>query len=159
MRFFCWLVVYVCVCDGARARVCVYDDGGLYVSQSQVKQTHALIHPPPHTSTPPHQHTTTSLFPPLLTAALWERKANIPGLVLLMEAYLSKGAPALLPHLEPILGIFSNLVGFRASEKYAFDLLMSVFEHFPPEALAKYEPRLFQIVLTRLQVRLAWVGR
>lgn len=70
-----------------------------------------------------------------------------------MEAYLSKGADTLVQHIEPILGIFSNLVAFRASEKYAFDLLMSVFEHFPAEALAKYERRLFEIVLTRLQVR------
>lgn len=87
-----------------------------------------------------------------MTASLWERKANIPGLVLLMEAYLSKAAPSLVQHIEPILGIFSKLVAFRASEKYAFDLLMSVLEHFPREALAKYERRLFEIVLTRLQV-------
>ncbi len=98
-----------------------------------------------------HPHHPRRLFPPLLTASLWERKANIPGLVLLMDAYLSKGADTLLQHMEPILGIFSSLVAFRASEKYAVDLLMSVFEHFPHEALARYERRLFEILLTRLQ--------
>jgi hypothetical protein len=107
--------------------------------------THAPPFPPPSPAR--------RLFPPLLTASLWERKANIPGLVLLMEAYLSKGADTLQQHIEPILGIFSNLVAFRSSEKYAVDLLMSVFEHFPHEALAKYERRLFEILLTRLQVR------
>ena len=44
------------------------------------------------------------MFQPLLSAALWERKANIPGLVLLLQAYLAKGADSLVQHIEPMLG-------------------------------------------------------
>jgi exportin-2 (importin alpha re-exporter) len=92
-----------------------------------------------------------ALFPPLLTPSLWDRKANIPGLVLLLQAYLRKGADSLSPHIEPLLGIFTTLLSSRPSEKYAFDLLLAIFHFFPPALLSKYERRLFELILTRLQ--------
>ena len=92
-----------------------------------------------------------ALFPPLLTPSLWERKANIPGLVLLLQAYLRKGADSLSPHIEPLLGIFTTLLSSRPSEKYAFDLLLAIFHFFPPALLQKYERRLLELILTRLQ--------
>lgn len=91
------------------------------------------------------------LFPPLLTASLWERKANIPGLVLLLQAYLKKGPETLSPHIEPLLGIFSNLLSYRVSEKYAFDLLLAVFTNISSSILSKYERRIFELIFTRLQ--------
>eukprot|EP00624_Nannochloropsis_granulata_P000776 evm.model.NODE_13239_length_6809_cov_22.316198.1 len=92
-----------------------------------------------------------ALFPPLLTPSLWERKANIPGLVLLLQAYLRKGAQTLSSHIEPLLGVFTTLLSSRSSEKYAFDLLLAIFLHFPPSLLQKYERRIFELILTRLQ--------
>jgi exportin-2 (importin alpha re-exporter) len=46
----------------------------------------------------------TSLFPPLLTPTLWERKGNVPALSRLLTAYLNKGPNDLVPHLLGILG-------------------------------------------------------
>merc|ERR1712176_1721323 len=50
----------------------------------------------------------TSLFPPLLTASLWEKSGNVPGLTRLVRAYLKQAAPYLVSnnHLMSILGIF-----------------------------------------------------
>ena len=48
----------------------------------------------------------TSLFAPLLTPTLWERKGNVPALTRLLTAYLSKGPNDLVPHLLGILGVF-----------------------------------------------------
>lgn len=95
----------------------------------------------------------TSLFPPLLTPALWERKGNIPALTRLLQAYLKKGGKELASggHLGGILGVFQKLLASRSSETNAFDLLSSITLYVPAEGLQSFLKTLFQILLTRLQ--------
>ena len=56
-----------------------------------------------------------ALFPPLLAPVLWERKGNVPALVDLMKAYLSRGASEIVSgnHIPPVLGIFQKLLSAK----------------------------------------------
>eukprot|EP00531_Pseudo-nitzschia_arenysensis_P000987 CAMPEP_0116134468 /NCGR_PEP_ID=MMETSP0329-20121206/10661_1 /TAXON_ID=697910 /ORGANISM="Pseudo-nitzschia arenysensis, Strain B593" /LENGTH=972 /DNA_ID=CAMNT_0003629179 /DNA_START=82 /DNA_END=3000 /DNA_ORIENTATION=+ len=95
----------------------------------------------------------TSLFPPLLTASLWEKSGNVPGLTRLIRAYLMQAAPYIVSnnHLMPVLGIFQKLNSSRATEGSAFDLLSALLQYIPMNTLGNYLGTLFQLVLTRLQ--------
>ena len=45
-----------------------------------------------------------SLFPPLLVPTMWERPGNIPALVRLICAYITKGKGEVTPHLDKVPG-------------------------------------------------------
>ena len=95
----------------------------------------------------------TSLFPPLLTASLWEKTGNVPGLTRLIRAYLKQAAPYVVSNnqLTPVLGIFQKLNTSRATEGSAFDLLSALLQYIPINTLGPYLGTIFQLVLTRLQ--------
>ncbi|KAL7539729.1 hypothetical protein ACHAXR_009544 [Thalassiosira sp. AJA248-18] len=93
----------------------------------------------------------TSLFAPLLTPTLWERKGNIPALSRLLTAYLSKGPNDLVPHLLGILGVFQKLVSSKANELHAFDLLRGIAMYMPQEAFMPRMKDILQILMMKLQ--------
>ena len=93
----------------------------------------------------------TSLFPPLLTPALWERKGNVPALSRLLTAYLNKGPKDLIPHLLGILGVFQKLVSSKANEQFAFDLLRAIIMYLPQEAFMPRMKDILQILMMKLQ--------
>ena len=93
----------------------------------------------------------TSLFAPLLTPTLWERKGNVPALSRLLTAYLSKGANELASHLLGILGVFQKLVSSKANEAYAFDLLRGIVTYMPQEAFMPRMKDILQILMMKLQ--------
>jgi len=93
----------------------------------------------------------TSLFPPLLTPALWERKGNVPALSRLLTAYLNKGSKDLIPHLLGILGVFQKLVSSKANEQFAFDLLRAIIIYLPQEAFMPRMKDILQILMMKLQ--------
>eukprot|EP00566_Odontella_aurita_P003278 CAMPEP_0113547256 /NCGR_PEP_ID=MMETSP0015_2-20120614/12254_1 /TAXON_ID=2838 /ORGANISM="Odontella" /LENGTH=984 /DNA_ID=CAMNT_0000447789 /DNA_START=9 /DNA_END=2963 /DNA_ORIENTATION=+ /assembly_acc=CAM_ASM_000160 len=95
----------------------------------------------------------TSLFAPLLTPTLWERKGNIPALTRLVRAYLGKGAAEIVGqgHLVGILGVFQKLISSRANETSAFELLGSIVAYIPVDTYRKNLRDIFQILLMRLQ--------
>jgi len=95
----------------------------------------------------------TSLFPPLLTATLWEKNGNVPGLTRLIQAYLKQAALYVISnnYLMPILGIFQKLNASKMTEGSAFDLLSSLVQYAPRESIADHLKTIFQLVLTRLQ--------
>lgn len=74
-----------------------------------------------------------ALLPPLLTPTLWESRGNIPALVRLLRAFLSKGAQAIVAanQLAPMLGIFQHLVASKATDQHAFELLEAIYEFVP----------------------------
>ncbi|KAL0088446.1 Cse1-domain-containing protein [Phycomyces blakesleeanus] len=68
---------------------------------------------------------------PLLNPTLWEQ-GNIPALVRLLEAYLSRGVNTIISQnkLEPILGIFQQkLVNSRQNDHYGISLLTALTKH------------------------------
>lgn len=91
------------------------------------------------------------LFQPLLTPALWEKRGNVPALARLLQAYIRKSAPELVPQLNPILGVFQKLLAAKATEANAFDILNSAIVHFPQEAMESRIASIFQLLFTRLQ--------
>ncbi|CAJ1942948.1 unnamed protein product [Cylindrotheca closterium] len=94
----------------------------------------------------------TSLFEPLLTASLWERKGNVPGLVRLLTAYLKMAAADLVAggHLVPFLGIFQKLLASKATEASACELLTAITIYVPMDQLSQYLPEVFRITLHKL---------
>ncbi len=92
----------------------------------------------------------TSLFPPLLSASLWEKKGNVPGLVRLLQAYIKQAPNELLTSLTPMLGIFQRLNASSATEVSAFELLRALTTYIPQENMLPSVPTIFQIILTKL---------
>lgn len=86
------------------------------------------LRPPP----PPGESALTdgykSLLPPLLTAALWSRKGNVPALTQLACAYLRRGAVYVVSsgQLLPLLGVAQKLLSSKNQEEHAFDILRAL---------------------------------
>lgn len=74
------------------------------------------------------------LIGPILMPVMWDSRGNIPALVRLLASIIPRGSEFIAQHnqIEPILGIFQKLVSTKANEGYAFDLLETVVESFPP---------------------------
>ncbi|MCJ1310181.1 importin-alpha export receptor [Agyrium rufum] len=94
-----------------------------------------------------------SLVQPVLLANYWLVKGNVPALVRLLSSIIAKGATELVAanQVEPILGIFKQLISVKSSEIHGFDLLDSILTHFPQHSLQQYYSPIVQMLLTRLQ--------
>src|SRR5205823_4490770 len=94
-----------------------------------------------------------SLVGPILAPPVWEQRGNIPALVRLLSAILSRGSQEILKNnqLDLVLGLFQKLVSSKVYESYGFDLLESVIEIFPAPTLDPYWTTIITIMLTRLQ--------
>jgi len=77
------------------------------------------------------------LLPPLLTPTLWESRGNIPALVRLLRAFLTRGANQIVAagQVTPMLGIFQHLIQSKANDQYGFELLEALLECIPLYAL------------------------
>jgi exportin-2 (importin alpha re-exporter) len=73
-------------------------------------------------------------LPPLLAPVLWERTANIPALVRLLQAFLQKGGKQIVAakQLEPILGVFQKLVASKINDHEGFYLLEAIVQFLSP---------------------------
>jgi exportin-2 (importin alpha re-exporter) len=93
-----------------------------------------------------------SLFQVIIQPAVWESKGNIPALVRLLTAIISRDAQTIVANnqLEPILGIFHKLVMSKANETHAFDLVQTIIAVVPTSALNQYFPTILQLMITRL---------
>ncbi|GAA5939353.1 importin-alpha export receptor [Sporobolomyces koalae] len=94
------------------------------------------------------------LLPPLLTPTLWESRGNIPALVRLLRAFLSRGANQIVAagQVTPMLGIFQHLIQSKANDQYGFELLEALLESVPLANLSQYlSTPIFVLLLTRLQ--------
>ena len=77
----------------------------------------------------------------------------MPALVRFLSALIPRGASYIIQQqqLEPLLGVFSQLVATKTNEVYGFELLEVTIASFPPSALLQYYPTILQVLLTRLQ--------
>jgi exportin-2 (importin alpha re-exporter) len=75
-----------------------------------------------------------ALLPFLLTPTIWAQKGSIPGLVVLLRAFLARDVAAMIEtgqHIS-VLGIVQQrLVPSRTNDGWGFDLLQSVMLHVP----------------------------
>ncbi|GAA5958061.1 hypothetical protein JCM21900_003574 [Sporobolomyces salmonicolor] len=94
------------------------------------------------------------LLPPLLTPTLWESRGNIPALVRLLRAFLSRGAQQIAEagQITPMLGIFQHLIQSKANDQYGFELLEALLEFIPLPSIQPYlSTPICVLLLTRLQ--------
>ena|SRR3954467_3855225 len=70
---------------------------------------------------------------PLLHSSMWEQRGNVPALVRLWKAMLTRGATLVVEkgHLQALLGIFQRLLVVKSTDIYAFDLLQSIYQNIP----------------------------
>ncbi|GAB4819020.1 hypothetical protein N2152v2_006066 [Parachlorella kessleri] len=93
------------------------------------------------------------IFPPLLTPVFWERSGNIPALVRLLQAYLSKAGPEVVArgYLAGVLGVFQKLLSSKAHDHEGFYILNTLIEYLDMQALAQYLPQIWGLLFQRLQ--------
>ncbi|XP_073388000.1 exportin-2 [Physcomitrium patens] len=107
------------------------------------------------TRRPPIPPTYLHIFPALLTPLLWQRQANVPGLVRLLQAYLQKAPQEInqANQLTQVLGVFEKLVGSKNTDHQGFFILNTVVENLSFEALSPYMLQIWNILFSRLQYR------
>lgn len=94
-----------------------------------------------------------SIFPPLLSPTFWERAGNVPALVRLLQAYLTKAGASVVEsgHMEGVLGVFQKLVASKAHDHEGFFILSALVEFLPTSAFQKYLPDIWKLLFLRLQ--------
>lgn len=91
------------------------------------------------------------LWPSFLTASLWLNHGNVPALVALLRVYLGIGGAFINERLQPVLGIFQQLLNSKKLDHYGMELLGSVLVHVPQDKLAPLLPTVFGVLFRRLQ--------
>ena len=93
------------------------------------------------------------LIAPILGPTLWDQRGNIPALVRLLSAIISRAVTELVngKQVENVLGIFQKLVSTKVNESYGVDLLETAISHFQSSALEPYWSHIVTIMLTHLQ--------
>jgi exportin-2 (importin alpha re-exporter) len=104
---------------------------------------------------PPLPQIYIAFFPPLLTPLLWQRQANVPGLVRLLQAYLQKAPQEINKEnqLMQVLGVFEKLVASKNTDHQGFFILNTVVENLSYEALSPFMAQIWNILFSRLQYR------
>ncbi|KAJ4953375.1 hypothetical protein NE237_030207 [Protea cynaroides] len=102
---------------------------------------------------PPFPQNYMHIFKLLLQPETWQRSANAPALVRLLQAFLQK-----TPHevtqdgrLSEVLGIFSKLVSVSSTEELGFYVLNTVIENLGNDAIAPFVTHIWAALFTRLQ--------
>ena len=92
------------------------------------------------------------LIGPILSPQLWEQRGNVPALVRLLSAIVTRASQEMTQanQVENVLGIFQRLLSIKSFENYGFDLIETVISVFPPSALEQYWISILTIMLTRL---------
>ena len=93
------------------------------------------------------------LLPALLAPQTWDRQANIPALVRLLDAYL-KAAPAQiaqLGYLTGVLGVFQKLVSSKAHDHQGFYILNAFAKSLELSVWGAHLATIWQVLFQRLQ--------
>lgn len=71
-----------------------------------------------------------NLLTPLLHAALWESRGNVPALVRLWKSLILRGAEVITKNnqVQGLLGIFQRLIASKNTDVYAFELIGVMYE-------------------------------
>ncbi|WBW72905.1 karyopherin/importin beta family nuclear export signal receptor Kap109 [Schizosaccharomyces osmophilus] len=94
-----------------------------------------------------------NMIQPCLSPALWDSKGNIPALVRLLQAMITRGPQIFISNnfVEPVLGIYRKLISSKINDHFGFDLLDRVFSVFDANILAPYINHIFFLLLSRLK--------
>ncbi|KAI0321195.1 Cse1-domain-containing protein [Amylostereum chailletii] len=95
-----------------------------------------------------------SLLPFLLTPAIWQQKGSIPGLVKLLQAFLTRDSAQMVAtgQFTSVLGIVQQrLIPSKINDAWGFELLKAVVQHVSPADLQQYFHSIMITLLTRMQ--------
>ena len=92
------------------------------------------------------------MLTPIMQPILWKSNANVPALVGLLNAYLSKDCRRIVEQgqLSSFLGVSQWLVPSLYFEHFGIDVLISVFTHVDKPILDNYVNNVFVMLLNRL---------
>ena len=93
-----------------------------------------------------------NLFPHLLVPVLWERPGNIPPLVRLLQAFISKRGEMIAQSdkFKSLLGVFQKLIASKSNDHQAFYLLNTMIEFMPAKYLEPVMKDIFSLLFQRL---------
>ncbi|KAG2501736.1 hypothetical protein HYH03_000236 [Edaphochlamys debaryana] len=93
-----------------------------------------------------------AIFPPLLAPVFWERSGNVPALVRLLQAYLTKAGGEVVAggHLVAVLGVFQKLLSSKAHDHEGFYIVNAIVESLPMQAYAQFMPQIWTLMFQRL---------
>jgi exportin-2 (importin alpha re-exporter) len=74
-----------------------------------------------------------ALLQPLLAADLWEQRGNVPALVRIWKALLLRGGDVIAQggQVNGLLGVFQRLVGSKANDIWALEVVQGLYEALP----------------------------
>ncbi|KAK9056120.1 hypothetical protein SSX86_027208 [Deinandra increscens subsp. villosa] len=99
---------------------------------------------------PPHYM---QIFDILLTPDLWNKSANVPALVRLLQSFLQQAPNELNSEgrLRNVLGIFDKLVKKPSTEEQGFHVLNPIIENLRYDVMAEYMRDIWSSLFLRLQ--------
>ncbi|KAI2473802.1 putative mportin-alpha export receptor [Annulohypoxylon bovei var. microspora] len=94
-----------------------------------------------------------ALITPLMMPTLWETRGNVPALTRLLAAIIPRASRSIVAEnqVQPVLGIFQNLLRSKKTEQNAFDLLESIVLSIDRNALEPYFKEILALLFTKLQ--------
>ncbi|KAI1776156.1 putative mportin-alpha export receptor [Hypoxylon cercidicola] len=94
-----------------------------------------------------------ALVPPLMMPTLWETRGNVPALTRLLAAIVPRASSTIVAEnqVQPILGIFQNLLRGKKTEQNAFDLLESIILSLDRAAFEPYFKEILNLLFIKLQ--------
>eukprot|EP01018_Ginkgo_biloba_P023988 Gb_25747 [translate_table: standard] len=102
---------------------------------------------------PPLPPSYMQIFELLLSPETWQRTANVPALVRLLQAYLQKSPQELSQEgrLSQVLGIFNKLVSSKSTDHLGFFILNTVVENLSYQVISPYLGHIWSALFIRLQ--------
>ncbi|CAH2051293.1 unnamed protein product [Thlaspi arvense] len=102
---------------------------------------------------PPLSPNYMQLFSLLLSGEYWERNANVPALVRLLQAFLEKAPHEVTQEdrLSQVLRIFHKLVSGHSTEEQGFYILNTIIEYLDYSVIAPYMKGIWNVLFERLQ--------
>ncbi|KAI0129235.1 putative mportin-alpha export receptor [Hypoxylon sp. NC0597] len=94
-----------------------------------------------------------ALVPSLMQPTLWETRGNVPALTRLLAAIIPRASRSIVAEnqVQPILGIFQNLLRVKKTEQNAFDLLEAIVVSIDRSALEPYFKEILSLLFIKLQ--------
>ncbi|KAG8694409.1 importin-alpha export receptor [Ceratobasidium sp. 394] len=92
----------------------------------------------------------TSLLPIMFTPAVWQQRGNVPALVRLVKAFLTKD-PASVDLRAVLAVVQQRLIPSRVNDVFGFELLEAIVANLGPDQLAPLFGGILVTVMNRLQ--------
>ncbi|EFJ27823.1 hypothetical protein SELMODRAFT_95055 [Selaginella moellendorffii] len=92
------------------------------------------------------------IFPVLIDQRFWQKSANVPAIIRLLQAFLLKAPREIAQgnQLQEVYNVFSRLVSRKSTEDYAFYIANAMVESLSQDLLMPIVPHLWTAFFSRL---------